>query len=114
MDIPRPSNGPATPQIEYGADNPFGPGYWVARFDAQYMPRVAVDLFRMAITGPVGSQLAAFVDGRYQLSTTLASLNSWSGTPIRIDPGQPLTIYWNTAAAPRPAVSLYLRTVGHG
>ena len=105
----RDTTGVAEPALDSRGDNPFGNGFWVARFYPAQLPRVPCQIASIAISGPPGSQVRVFVDSRFATGTSRASLNQWGGETIDVDPGQTVIFYWNTAAAPAPKATIWLQ-----
>jgi hypothetical protein len=105
----RDTTGVAAPAIDNSGENPFGNGFWVARFFAPQLPRVPFSIYRMAIKGPPSSQLRMYLDSRHVTGTPRASINQWGQEQIEVEPGQIVIFYWNTALTPAPSVTMWLQ-----
>lgn len=103
--------GLSAPAISTDGSNPFGNGFWVARFDPGNLPRIAFEIYRMVTRGPTGCRLNLYDESRFLTGTAQASLNEWTaqGDAIPVDSGHSLIVYWNTALTPAPYLALYLQ-----
>jgi hypothetical protein len=107
----RDTRGLAAPAISNTGDNPFGTGFWVARWDPPSLPRVAFEIYKMSMRAPQGAQFNLYVDNRYVAGTARAQLNEWNGVPIEVYPGQSVIAYWSVSATPAPYLAIKLRTI---
>ncbi len=98
------------PAISNDGSNPFGNGFYVARFDPGNLPRMPCEIYRMVSRAPAGTSLELWVDSEVRTTTQQAAANEWtaSGDAIDFTPGQSIIVYWNTAAA-APYLAIYLR-----
>ena len=104
----------ATGRLSTDGQNPFGNGRWVATFDPKLfaVSTNAFEVFHIALTGPLGSQLQVWVDRTFYEITQHGDVNSWDPNhPLHMNGGQTLYFYWNLGTTPTPFVTVWLQEV---
>jgi hypothetical protein len=92
--------------------NPYGTGMWLVRFSPQdfAVSTGAFENYHMALTGPKGSLIQIWIDRNFYDITSHGDLNSWDpNEAMMLSGGNTVSLYWNTAAAPQPLVTMWIR-----
>jgi len=93
--------------------NPYGNGRWRVTFDPKIFAVAtnSFEVYHIALTGPLGSQLQVWVDRTFYEITQHGDVNSWDpNEPLHMNGGSTLDFYWNlSTASQRPLVTLWLR-----
>lgn len=93
--------------------NPYGNGFWVVAFTPAVLavPTGTFEVYHLALTGPLGSQVKVYVDRTFYDVTNHGDVNSWDPqhTLHLIGGGQTVNLYWNTGNTPVPQVTLWLQ-----
>lgn len=103
----------ATGIVSNSVANPYGNANWSVIFGPAQMGMGAnrFEIYHIAISGPTGSSVQVFVDRSFYDATPAGWLNSWDpNEPLLMDGGQTLFLYYNTATAPAPFATIWLRT----
>lgn len=103
----------ATGALSTDGNNPYGNGNWVVTFDPKLLavPTGQFEVYHIALTGPLGSQLQVWIDRTFYDVTNHGDINSWdpNETLHLTGGGQTVYLYWNTGATPAPMVTMWLR-----
>lgn len=103
----------ATGVIDNTGQNPYGNGFWCCTFDSKVFAASAnaFEIYHIALKGPSGSKLEVWVDRTFYDTTPHGDVNSWDpNETLHLMGGQTLYFYWNSANAPAPMVTVWLRT----
>lgn len=98
--------------IDNSGQSPYGNGKWAVTFDPKTlaMSMNNFEVYHLALTGPLGSQVQVFTDRIFYDITDHGDLNSWDpNSPLRLNGGNTVYLYWNSAALPKPMVTIWLR-----
>jgi len=99
-------------EIDNSGDNPWGTGFWVVKFDPAKLSVATgeFEIYHLALTGPAGSRVQWWNDRTFFDITNHGDVNSWDpNEPCHIMGGNTIYLWWNSAALPRPSVTLWLR-----
>lgn len=91
---------------------PYGVGNWVVEFTpADFAVSTGkFEVYHMALTGPLGSQVQVWTDRTFYDISQHGDINSWDpNVPMPMDGGKTLWLYWNSAVAPAPMVTVWIR-----
>lgn len=102
-------------QVSNDGMNPYGVGFWVVEFTpADFAVSTGkFEVYHMALKGPLGSQVQLYLDRTFYDITNHGDVNSFDpNTPIPMEGGKSLYLYWNTAATPKPMVTVWIQQPG--
>lgn len=94
--------------------NPFGAANWSVVFDPKTLSIPSgFDVWHISLTGPAASTLRVFLDTTFFSNVARGDINDWDPNQVMfVRAGQTIYFYWDSAAAPAPAVTLFCRTPG--
>ena len=104
----------ATGVLGSDGQNPYGNGLWAVTFDPKILAVSTNDfeVFHIALTGPLGSQVQVWVDRTFYEITQHGDVNSWDPNhPLHMNGGSTLYFYWNSSVAPAPMVTIWLQQI---
>jgi hypothetical protein len=93
------------------SSNPVLAGGWTVKFEpADLAVRVSAEIYHAAVKGPTSSRFQMFVNDTFYGNVARGDINDLDPTQcIRVEPGDSIFFYYNTASAPAPTVSIFLR-----
>ena len=98
--------------LDNSGNNPYGNGFWTVTFDPKIFAVSTGDfeVYHLALTGPTGSRVQVWIDRNFYDITNHGDVNSWDpNEAMHLMAGNTVYFYWNTAAAPAPVVTAWLR-----
>lgn len=102
----------ATGYSDTSGQNPFGSGYWTARFRVEELPPEDFEMFHAAVRGP-GGYFLVYIDTAFYSTADRGDINEFDPQQaMYVRRGQELFFYWSVPSSQgsAPQVWIYLRT----
>lgn len=87
-------------------------GLWTVTFDP---PTIGIssplfECYHIVISGPAGSAFQIFIGNKFWDNVTPGDINSWDpNQPMKLQNGESVHFYWNTATGAAPTVTMYFQ-----